>query len=73
MTQREPAGEAVEDLAAECATVRAEIGERVDRVATVTVDRPDAHNALDATVRRELKSILPALEADERTKDPDAT
>ena len=39
---------------------------RVDRdggVATVTVDRPDDRNALNATVRSELKAALPRVEA----------
>ena len=38
---------------------------RVDRdggVATVTIDRPDDRNALNATVRSELKAALPAIE-----------
>lgn len=35
-----------------------------DGVARVTVDRPDARNALNATVREELIAVLGALEAD---------
>lgn len=43
-------------------TVRVEVGRRVDGVATVTIDRPDARNALDATVRSELLEALAAVE-----------
>ncbi|WP_290819199.1 enoyl-CoA hydratase-related protein [Halovivax sp.] len=55
-------------LDAEFETIRVSIGERVEGVATVTIDRPDARNALDATVRNELKRALPALEADDRIR-----
>ena len=36
--------------------------ERDDDVATVTIDRPDDRNALNRTVRSELKTALPAIE-----------
>jgi enoyl-CoA hydratase len=54
-------GEAsVLDAAAECEFVRAEVGERGDGIATVTIDRPDARNALNAQIRRELKAVFAA-------------
>ncbi|ELZ14252.1 enoyl-CoA hydratase [Halovivax asiaticus JCM 14624] len=49
-------------------TIDVEIGERTDHVATVTIDRPDARNALNGTVREELKTALPALESDEQVR-----
>ncbi|MFC3958410.1 enoyl-CoA hydratase/isomerase family protein [Halovivax cerinus] len=49
-------------------TVQVEIGQRAENVATVTIDRPDARNALNGTVRAELKAALPALEADDSTR-----
>ncbi|AGB16313.1 enoyl-CoA hydratase/carnithine racemase [Halovivax ruber XH-70] len=49
-------------------TIDVEIGERTDHVATVTIDRPDARNALNGTVREELKTALPTLESDNRVR-----
>ena len=41
--------------------------DRADGVVTITIDRPDDRNALNARVREELKTVLPAVEdADER-------
>ncbi|WP_049986049.1 enoyl-CoA hydratase/isomerase family protein [Halobellus rufus] len=41
--------------------------DRNDGVATITIDRPDDRNALNATVRDELRTVLPAIEdAEER-------
>lgn len=57
---------AVEDESFE--TISVTIGERADGVATVTIDRPDARNALNGTVRDELKRALPALEDDDRVR-----
>jgi enoyl-CoA hydratase len=54
-----------ESVAADFETVRVTVGDRVDGVATVTLDRPDARNALNAQVRRELKAALDAIEADD--------
>ncbi|MFB6305118.1 MAG: enoyl-CoA hydratase/isomerase family protein [Haloferacaceae archaeon] len=48
-------------LDADHETVRVDVA---GGVATVTVDRPEARNALDATVREELIAVLDALEAD---------
>jgi enoyl-CoA hydratase len=53
----------VDDLDLE--TVRVEVGRHGDRVATVVIDRPDARNALNATVRRELETALSAVAADD--------
>ncbi|RQG87901.1 3-hydroxybutyryl-CoA dehydratase [Natrarchaeobius halalkaliphilus] len=43
-------------------TVHVDVGDRLENVATVTIDRPDARNALDATVRSELKAAFRAIE-----------
>lgn len=51
-----------EAVAAEFESVRVSVGGRVEGVATVTIDRPDARNALDATVRSELLDALAAVE-----------
>ena len=61
MTDRRGTPPAVDDLDLE--TVRVAVGRHGDRVATVVVDRPDARNALNATVRAELKTALDAVEA----------
>jgi enoyl-CoA hydratase len=42
-----------------------EVGEHADRVATVAINRPDARNALNAQVRREVKAAVAAAEADD--------
>ena len=55
--------EDVESIADDCELVNASVGDRVDQVATVTIDRPDARNALNAQVRSELKTVLNAIEA----------
>lgn len=52
----------VETLAGECELVRASVGDRVAGVATVTLDRPDARNALNGQLRRELTELLAAIE-----------
>jgi enoyl-CoA hydratase len=52
---------AAADDAAELVAV--DVDERVDGVATVTIDRPDARNALNGQVRSELKTALRACEA----------
>ncbi|MFC4553402.1 MULTISPECIES: enoyl-CoA hydratase/isomerase family protein [Halorussus] len=50
-------------VGAECETVDVAVGDRVEGVATVTISRPDARNALNAQVRAELKDVLDAIEA----------
>jgi len=52
----------VADVAADCELVRVDVGGRVENVATVTIDRPQARNALNAQVRAELKRVLDAVE-----------
>ncbi|MFC4450263.1 enoyl-CoA hydratase/isomerase family protein [Halorussus aquaticus] len=52
-----------EAVAAECETVNVSVGDRVENVATVTLSRPDARNALNAQLRGELKYVLDAIEA----------
>ncbi len=42
--------------------------ETAGRVATVTIDRPEKRNALNAQVRRELLAALDALESDENAR-----
>jgi enoyl-CoA hydratase len=42
-----------------------EVGEHANRVATVAINRPDARNALNAQVRREVKAAVAAAEADD--------
>lgn len=59
---------ATERAAADCELVRAEVGERADHVATVTIDRPDARNALNAQVRTELKAVFAAIEDDDAVR-----
>jgi enoyl-CoA hydratase len=64
MTDDEPslAGAAeIEDVAGECEHVRVSIGDRVDRVATVTLHRPEARNALSQQLRTELREVLDAI------------
>lgn len=52
-----------EAVASECETVDVTVGDRVAGVATVTLSRPDARNALNAQLRAELKDVLDAIEA----------
>lgn len=52
----------IESVAAECETVRATVGERGEHVATITLDRPGARNALNTQLREELKAVLDAVE-----------
>jgi enoyl-CoA hydratase len=59
-----------ETVASDFDTVAVHVDERPDgttaeRIATVVIDRPDARNALNATVREELKTALDAVEADD--------
>ena len=56
------------EVAAECDLVRVEVGERGDYVATVTIDRPDARNALNGQVREELKAVFEAVADDDSVR-----
>lgn len=48
----------IEEVAADCETVRAAVAEGV---VTVTMDRPEARNALNGTLRAELSTVLEAI------------
>jgi enoyl-CoA hydratase len=52
----------IEETAAECETVNASVGDRIDHVATIELSRPDARNALNAQLRAELADVLDAIE-----------
>lgn len=52
-------------VAAECDLLSASVGEHAEYVGTVTLERPDKRNALNAQLRRELKDVLDAVEADD--------
>lgn len=55
-------------IGADCELVHVEVGDRADHVATVTIDRPDARNALNAQVRSELKRIFAAIDEDDEVR-----
>ena len=64
----EPSPGSPEQVAAGCETVDVSVGERADHVATVTLSRPDARNALNAQLRAELKDVLDAVEASDEAR-----
>jgi enoyl-CoA hydratase len=51
---------------AEYETVTVECGAIADRVATLTISRPDSRNALNATVRSEIQTVIDALEGTDK-------
>jgi enoyl-CoA hydratase len=54
--------------AASCELVDASVGDRAPHVATVTIDRPDARNALNGQVREELIGVFGAIESDDSVR-----
>ena len=56
------------DVAADCELVRVEVGARAEYVATVTIDRPDARNALNGQIRDELKRVFAAVADDDSVR-----
>jgi enoyl-CoA hydratase len=67
----EEAWRGVREIGADCDLVRVEVGGRAESVVTVTIDRPDARNALNGQVRSELKAVFGAV-ADGRASDDGA-
>ncbi|WP_277555670.1 enoyl-CoA hydratase/isomerase family protein [Halobaculum limi] len=51
-----------EAVAADCEYVACAVGDRIEGVATVTISRPDARNALNAQVREELTRVVGAID-----------
>lgn len=49
-------------IGSDCEYVDVEVGNRIADVATVTLKRPDARNALNSQLRSELKSVLAEIE-----------
>jgi enoyl-CoA hydratase len=49
-------------------TLVTSVGEHADRVATIAINRPDARNALNEEVRRELKDALTIAEDDDEIR-----
>ncbi|SDY82171.1 enoyl-CoA hydratase/isomerase family protein [Halopenitus persicus] len=54
--------------AADCDTVDVALDDLAEGVATVTISRPDARNALDATVREEFASVLATIDDDDTVR-----
>lgn len=64
MSESEPRsdGEQLEAAAADNEFVDLTVGDRVEHVATIAIDRPESQNAMNTTVRSELKSIFREIE-----------
>jgi len=58
----------LERVVGECELLAASVGERAEHVATVTLDRPDARNALNGQLRSELKRVFDAIEDDDAVR-----
>lgn len=56
------------EFAAGCDLVDAEVGNRAPHVGTITIDRPDARNALNGQVREELIGTFDAVGDDEAVR-----
>ncbi|GAA0511387.1 enoyl-CoA hydratase [Halorubrum aquaticum] len=59
---------ATESAAAESETLSASVGDRVEGVATVTLSRPEARNALNAELREDLIAVLDAVADDDAVR-----
>lgn len=68
MSERSEPDSDPEAVAAGFDTIAVSVGDRVDGVVTVTLSRPNARNALDARLRRELSAVLAAIEEDDRSR-----
>jgi enoyl-CoA hydratase len=53
------------DVAEDCDLVSVTVGEHATHVGTITLERPDKRNALNAQLRVELKEVLDAVEEDD--------
>lgn len=60
--------EALDGLDDEFELVSIDVGDTVEKVATVSIERPDARNALNSQVRTELKRAVAAAEADDNVR-----
>ncbi|WP_281195645.1 enoyl-CoA hydratase/isomerase family protein [Halorubrum sp. F4] len=59
---------ATESAAADSDTVSVSVGDRVESVATVTISRPDARNALNAELREDLVAVFEAIGDDDAVR-----
>lgn len=57
-----------EDVAKGCETVRTSVNQEGGGVATITLSRPDAKNAMNATLRSELKAVLETVDKDDAVR-----
>lgn len=62
------AGTPTESVAADSGTVTASVGDRVEGVATVTLSRPAARNALNAELREDLVAVFEAISDDDAVR-----